>query len=155
MILNMIEGKPLPVYGQGLNVRDWLYVTDHAEAIWAIVRNAPAGETYNVGGENEWKNIDLVKHLCEVVASSRPGSRSTTISGSSSSSPTAPGTITATRSTAQDKATSSAGRRRTTSPRGLAATVAWYLGNTEWISAVRSGEYRKWIETNYSGMNRA
>jgi len=72
MILNMVEGKPLPVYGQGLNVRDWLYVTDHAEAIWTIVENAPAGETYNVGGENEWKNIDLVKHLCEVFGFELP-----------------------------------------------------------------------------------
>ena len=69
MILNMIEGKPLPVYGDGLNVRDWLYVTDHADAIMDVLRQGVPGETYNIGGENEWSNIDLIHSLCEIVAS--------------------------------------------------------------------------------------
>jgi dTDP-glucose 4,6-dehydratase len=68
MILNMLEGKSLPVYGEGKNVRDWLYVEDHAAAIWAIMTRAGAGETYNVGGETERRNIDLVHRLCEIVA---------------------------------------------------------------------------------------
>jgi len=68
MILNMLEGKSLPVYGEGKNVRDWLYVEDHASAIWAVMRRAGAGETYNVGGETERRNIALVHRLCEIVA---------------------------------------------------------------------------------------
>ncbi|HGJ64344.1 TPA: NAD-dependent epimerase/dehydratase family protein, partial [bacterium] len=68
MILNMIEGKPLPVYGDGKNVRDWLYVEDHASAIWNIMQQGRIGETYNIGGENEWENIKLVNVLCELVA---------------------------------------------------------------------------------------
>src|SRR5690606_16953041 len=65
---NALERKPLPVYGQGLNVRDWLYVEDHCEAIWAVIERGRLGETYNIGGNNEARNIDLVNRLCEIVA---------------------------------------------------------------------------------------
>jgi dTDP-glucose 4,6-dehydratase len=68
MILNIRDRKPLPVYGDGGNVRDWLYVDDHSSAIWTAVNRATAGDTFNVGGENEWKNIELVRKLCEIVA---------------------------------------------------------------------------------------
>ena len=154
MILNMVEGKPLPVYGQGLNVRDWLYVTDHAEAIWAIVGNAPAGETYNVGGENEWKNIDLVKHLCEVVAS-QTGASPDDYLGLIKYVTDRPGHDHRYAIDCSKIKRELGWTQAHDFPSGLAATVAWYLGNTEWINAVRSGEYRKWIETNYSGMNRS
>ena len=68
MILNMLEEKPLPVYGDGKNIRDWLYVEDHCSAVWKIIISGKEGETYNIGGENEWTNIDLVNRLCEIVA---------------------------------------------------------------------------------------
>jgi len=68
MILNMLNGKALPVYGKGENVRDWLFVEDHCSAVWKIVNEGMVGETYNVGGENEWRNIDLVNKICEIVA---------------------------------------------------------------------------------------
>lgn len=68
MILNMLKEKPLPVYGDGKNIRDWLYVEDHCAAVWLILRSGRIGETYNIGGENEWENIKLVKKLCEIVA---------------------------------------------------------------------------------------
>ncbi len=68
LITNMIEGKPLPVYGDGRNIRDWLYVDDHARAIWTILRKGATGHTYNIGGENEWENIRLVHRLCETMA---------------------------------------------------------------------------------------
>jgi len=154
MILNMLEGKPLPVYGQGLNVRDWLYVTDHAEAIWAIVRNAPSGETYNVGGENEWKNIDLVKHLCEVVAS-QTGASADDYLGLIKYVTDRPGHDHRYAIDCSKIKRELGWTQAHDFPSGLAATVAWYLGNTEWITAVRSGEYRTWIETNYGQMNRA
>lgn len=68
MITNMLAGKPLPVYGDGKNVRDWIYVDDHNAAVWLILRNGKTGESYNIGGENEWENIRLVKSLCGIVA---------------------------------------------------------------------------------------
>jgi len=152
--MNMVEGKPLPVYGQGLNVRDWLYVTDHAEAIWTIVANAPAGETYNVGGENEWKNIDLVKHLCEVVAE-QTGSPASEYLGLIKYVTDRPGhdhryAIDCTKIKRELGWT-----QAHDFPSGLRETVAWYLDNPGWIESVRSGEYRKWMETNYGAMNRA
>jgi len=67
MILNAVEGKPLPVYGQGQNVRDWLYVEDHCRAIWLVVQKGKVGETYNIGGNNEWKNIDIVYKICDIL----------------------------------------------------------------------------------------
>jgi dTDP-glucose 4,6-dehydratase len=154
MILNMLEAKPLPVYGQGLNVRDWLYVTDHAEAIWAIVRNAPAGETYNVGGENEWKNIDLVKHLCEVVAS-QTGASANDYLGLIKYVTDRPGHDHRYAIDCSKIKRELGWTQAHDFPSGLSATVAWYLGNAEWITAVRSGEYRTWMETNYGRMNRS
>jgi len=76
MIQNCIEEKPLPVYGQGLNIRDWLYVDDHADAVWQVMTRSKTGETWTVGGQNEWKNIDIVNLLCEIMGSlsSRPDS---------------------------------------------------------------------------------
>lgn len=148
MILNMMEGKDLPVYGDGTNVRDWLYVEDHAAALWSILRSSPAGETWNVGGDNEWRNIDLVRGLCDIVAEctgrnaddfqqlirfvkDRPGHDHRYAIDSSKLKDTlgwAP---------AHDFAS------------GLRATVRWYLENTNWVDGIRSGAYRDWIETNY------
>ena len=153
MILNMLDGKPLPVYGEGLNVRDWLYVTDHAEAIWTILQQAPAGETYNVGGENEWRNIDLVKNLCAVVAEQTGEPAQTYLDLI---------TFVTDRPGHDHRYAIDCGKIKgelgwTQShdfTGGLRDTVAWYLANGEWIDAVRSGEYRAWMQTNYEKMNR-
>jgi dTDP-glucose 4,6-dehydratase len=67
MVLNALEGKPLPVYGQGHNVRDWLYVTDHCKAVWKIMKEGTRGETYNIGGQCEMTNIDLVNRICDTI----------------------------------------------------------------------------------------
>ena len=153
MILNMIEGKTLPVYGEGKNVRDWLYVEDHASAIWTILGAAEVGETYNVGGENEWQNIDLVHHLCAVVAE-ETGVDSSTYLDLIKFVTDRPGhdhryAIDCT------KIKQELGWTRTHDfASGLRETVKWYLSNTEWIDSVRSGAYRTWIEANYGGMNR-
>ena len=74
MILNMLEGKPLPVYGDGRNIRDWLYVEDHNAAVWSIMQEGRIGETYNIGGENEWENIKLLGRLISIVAEETGGS---------------------------------------------------------------------------------
>ena len=154
MILNMLEGKPLPVYGEGLNVRDWLYVTDHAEAIWAILNRAPAGETYNVGGENEWRNIDLVKNLCAVVAeqTDKPTQTYLDLIAFVTDRPGHDHRYAIDCTKIKRELGWTQAHDFTD---GLRDTVAWYLANGAWIDAVRSGEYRSWMETNYERMGRA
>lgn len=148
MILNMKSEKPLPVYGDGKNVRDWLYVEDHCLGVWLVVNEGKAGETYNIGGENEWHNIDLVQKLCEIVAEKTGKSRDyykkliTFVKDR-------PGhdrryAINC------DKIKNELNFRQTVEfSQGLEKTVDWYLNNKEWIERVKSGEYRKWIERNY------
>ncbi len=148
MILNMVDEKPLPVYGDGKNIRDWLFVEDHCLGVWLVVNRGKVGQTYNIGGENEWTNIDLVNRLCEIVAGKTGKSRDfykkliTFVKDR-------PGhdrryAINC------DKIKKELGFAQTVDfTQGLEKTVDWYLHNTEWVSRVKSGEYRKWIETNY------
>ncbi|NBF39123.1 MAG: dTDP-glucose 4,6-dehydratase [Spirochaetes bacterium] len=148
MILNILEGKPLPVYGDGKNIRDWLYVTDHAEAIWMIMNAGGAGETYLVGGENEWENLTLVETLCDKVAAAagRPASKARELITFVSDRPGHD------RRYAVDcrKVKNELGwAQRHSFSEGLDATIRWYMENTEWVEQVRSGEYQKWIEDNY------
>jgi dTDP-glucose 4,6-dehydratase len=149
MILNCLERKPLPVYGKGENIRDWLYVTDHCEAIWRVIESGRDGQTYNIGGHNEVKNLEVVQLLCALVA------RETKTPESE---------LTALINYVQDRpghdlryAIDSTKMRKELgwSPRetfetGLAKTVRWYLQSTDWVRQVRSGDYRKWIEQNYA-----
>jgi dTDP-glucose 4,6-dehydratase len=148
MILNMLEGKPLPVYGDGSNVRDWLYVRDHAAALWAIVRGGRTGGTWNIGGGNEWRNIDLVRALCDLVAE-RTGRDPAALRGLIRYVKDRPGHD---RRYAIDA--SRIRRDLGWTPEhdfasGLRETVTWYLAHMDWVDAVRSGEYRKWLEVNY------
>jgi dTDP-glucose 4,6-dehydratase len=148
MIMNLVEDKPLPIYGDGLNVRDWLYVDDHAEAVWRIVRSGRAGETYNVGGEGERTNLEIVRLLIERVAAETGKSRAALES-----------LITFVRDRpghdrryAIDftKLKSELGwlpRRNLAS--GLAETVRFYFAHRDWIERVRAGAYRDWLRENY------
>jgi dTDP-glucose 4,6-dehydratase len=148
MILNLFEGKPLPVYGDGLNVRDWLYVDDHAEALWLIVCSGRQGETYNVGGEGERTNLEIIRLLIASV-SGATGKRGDELERLITFVKDRPGHD---RRYAIDF-----GKLRAElgwSPRhdlssGLADTVRWYLGNSGWIERVRTGAYREWMATNY------
>lgn len=149
MILNMLEEKPLPVYGDGRNIRDWLYVEDHCSAVWKIVTEGKVGETYNIGGENEWENIKLVNKLCEIVATKtgkdkdyykrlitfvkdRPGhDRRYAINCV--------------------KIKRELGWTQSVSfDEGLEKTVDWYLNNKKWVDNVKSGEYQNWLNKNYN-----
>ena len=153
MILNMVEGKPLPVYGDGSNIRDWLYVTDHTDAITDIIEKGKPGETYNIGGENEWTNLDLVNRLCEIVAE-ESGKSAETYKSFISFVNDRPGHD---QRYAIDcaKIKSELGwTQKHSFDEGLRKTVRWYLDNNEWIDSVRSGEYRKWIEANYEKQGR-
>ena len=148
MIGNIQNGKPLPVYGDGANVRDWLYVVDHASAIWAVINKGRLGETYNVGGENEWKNLDLVNYLCEEMARATGKDKDhykTLITFVKDR----PGhdqryAIDCTKIKNELGWTQSV-----TFEVGLRKTVEWYLKNTEWVDHVTSGEYQKWVQYNY------
>jgi dTDP-glucose 4,6-dehydratase len=148
MILNLFEGKELPVYGDGLNVRDWLYVDDHAEALWRIVRSGRAGETYNVGGNNEWTNLAIVERLIELVAE---------LSGKSQSEleklirfvKDRPGHDRRYAIDASKLERELGWKPRHSLEQGLRATVRWYAAHPEWVRAVRSGSYRAWIDANY------
>ncbi|MCK5374904.1 MAG: dTDP-glucose 4,6-dehydratase, partial [Alphaproteobacteria bacterium] len=138
MILNTLDKKPLPVYGEGLNVRDWLYVTDHADAIWKIITQGTIGESYNVGGENEWKNIDVVNKLCELV-SGETGEPVDTYKDLITYVTDRPGhdlryAINC------DKIKNELGwKQSVTFEEGLLSTIRWYIKNTDWIKHVQSG----------------
>jgi len=154
VILNALEGKPIPVYGDGRNVRDWLYVGDHCSAIWAIMNKGRRGETYNVGGNNEMENIQVVGLICDILdeycgmidggprrrlityVKDRPGhDRRYAIDGSKLMRELgwAPHESFAT---------------------GIRKTVRWYLDNRKWVDRLISGEYKAWIKENY-GTNRS
>jgi dTDP-glucose 4,6-dehydratase len=150
MILNALDGKPLPVYGDGLNIRDWLYVRDHCEAIRQVLARGRTGETYNVGGKNEIRNIDVVTTVCRKLDASRPRA-----SGKYEELITyvkdRPGHD---RRYAIDpsKIEREIGwQPAETFASGIEKTVRWYLDNEAWIASVRSGAYRQWIETQYGG----
>ena len=149
MILNALEGKQLPVYGDGRNVRDWLFVEDHCSAIRAVIERGRVGETYNIGGNSERKNLDVVTAICDLVDELRPdvalGSRRKLITFVTDR----PGHD---RRYAID--TSKISRELEWQPAeefesGLRNTVAWYLEHGAWIENVRTGAYRDWIRQNY------
>jgi dTDP-glucose 4,6-dehydratase len=148
MICNMEARKPLPVYGDGKNIRDWLYVEDHNAAVWTIMKNGKAGEKYNIGGETEWENIRLVEELCKTYAA-LTGVPLAEIMGLITYVKDRPGHD---RRYAIDcsKLKNELGWQKAHDfQSGLEKTVQWYIENKLWIESVQSGEYRKWIETNY------
>jgi dTDP-glucose 4,6-dehydratase len=148
MILNMTENKPLPVYGDGANVRDWLYVEDHCSAVWRILQRGEVGKTYNVGGENEWKNIALVELLCERVAVAQ-GKEKDRYKKLITFVKDRPGHDRRYAIDCERIKVELGWRQEIGFEKGIDETVRWYLDNGEWIDRIRSGEYRKWIERNY------
>jgi len=149
MILNALEGKPLPVYGDGGNVRDWLYVGDHCGAIRTVLERGRCGETYNVGGNSERKNLDVVTTVCDLVDEMRPdtaiGSRRKLITFVKDR----PGhdrryAIDATKISCQ-----LGWKPAEQFESGLRQTVRWYLDNLAWVENVRTGAYLQWIQQNY------
>lgn len=150
MILNMQEGKNLPVYGEGKNIRDWIYVEDHNRAVWQIVKDGITGQKYNIGGENEWQNIKLLDKLIELTAKeaglNADDVRKTIVHVKDRPGHDARYAIDCT------KIKKELGwERKMTFEEGLTLTVKWYLSHKEWIERVQSGEYLKWIDSNYAG----
>jgi dTDP-glucose 4,6-dehydratase len=148
MINNILHNKPLPVYGKGEQVRDWLWVKDHAAAIDLIFHNSKAGETYNIGGNNEWKNIDLVNKVCDIMDRklNRPLGTSARL-------------ITFVKDRAghdkryaidASKIKNDLGWQPSTSfEEGCEETITWYLSNTEWLTNVTSGAYHGYYDKQY------
>ncbi len=150
MILNALEGKPLPVYGDGKNVRDWLFVEDHCAAIRAVLERGRPGETYNIGGSSEKANIDVVHTICSLVDEMRPEPGSAPRTRLITYVQDRPGhdrryAIDATKIT-RELGWQPAEKFET----GLRKTVQWYLENSAWIDSVRTGAYREWIAKNYA-----
>lgn len=149
MIYNAISGKPLPVYGDGKNVRDWLFVTDHCSAIRSVLSKGRVGEVYNVGGSNEVKNIDVVNHLCSILDELRPKT-----SGSYRDQITyvkdraGHDRRYAINSSKIEKEL--AWKAKETFETGLKKTVEWYLSNPSWVENIVSGNYKDWIKKNYN-----
>lgn len=149
MILNAYEGKPLPVYGKGDNIRDWLFVEDHARALRLVLSDGRVGETYNIGGRSERSNLEVVKAICDLVHQMKgegetphPRELITFVTDR-------PGHD---RRYAIDdcRIENELGWRPIESfESGLETTVRWYLDNSEWLERVRTGTYREWIQTNY------
>lgn len=148
MINNIKTGKKLPVYGDGLNIRDWVYVEDHNRAVWLIIKNGKTGEKYNIGGENEWTNIKLLKEVIK-LESNELGLSKDDVEKTITFVKDRPGHD---RRYAIDctKIKKELGwQRKVTFEEGLLHTIKWYLKNTDWIDNILSGEYRNWIENNY------
>ncbi len=150
MILNALEGKQLPVYGQGTNVRDWLYVEDHADAIWRILQRGRSGRTYLIGGENEWQNLRLVHAICDKVAALL-GEPAEQLRGLIRFVKDRPGHDQRYAVDCSKIKQELGWRPRHAFDAGLDATISWYRDNTQWVERVRSGAYKDWIEANYAG----
>jgi dTDP-glucose 4,6-dehydratase len=147
MIANALEGKALPVYGDGRQVRDWLYVADHCEAIRVALARGRPGETYNVGGNSERRNLEVVHALCDALQQARPraGGYRPLVQFVADR----PGHDRRYAIDARKIASELGWSPRESFESGLAKTVRWYLEHAEWVAQVKSGEYRQWVETNY------
>ena len=143
MILNAIEGKPLPVYGDGGNVRDWLYVEDHCEALRRVLEAGRPGQTYNIGGNCEQRNVDVVETICRVVDQLRPGLPHAPCRKLIRFVTDRPGHDRRYAIDAAKIENELGWRPAHDFESGLGATVAWYLENPEWVERVQSGKYRR------------
>lgn len=146
-ILNALDGKPLPIYGDGQNIRDWLYVIDHCEAIYLVLQHGKIGETYNIGGLNEQTNLTVVKNICAILDKLAP--KSTSYADLINFVADRPGHD---RRYAIDctKISNELGwQPKENFDSGLLKTVQWYLNNSNWVQQVRSGAYQNWLKQNY------
>ena len=150
MIVNALAGKPLPVYGDGMQVRDWLYVKDHCSAIRRVLEDGRLGETYNVGGWNEKPNIDIVNTVCALLDELRPRADGASYSTQISYVKDRPGHDRRYAIDARKLEKDLGWKPAETFETGIRKTVAWYLENTEWVAHVQSGAYRDWVSKQYT-----
>jgi len=149
MVLNALDGKSLPVYGDGKNVRDWLYVKDHCKAVWTIMKKGRRGQTYNIGGNCELYNINVVNKLCDMLDVIKPGGADKPRRGLITFVKDRPGHDLR---YAMDfsKLEKDLGWKPDESfETGIEKTIKWYIDNKGWVERVKSGEYLKWIDQQY------
>lgn len=154
VVLNALSGKPLPIYGDGKNIRDWLYVEDHCEALRVVLERGLVGEIYNIGGRCEKTNVEVVKTICRLLDETRADSPYVPHSSLITFVKDRPGHD---RRYAIDS--SKIERELGWSPKetfdtGLKKTIQWYLANSEWVESVQTGAYREWIRTNYESRDK-
>ena len=147
-MLNALEGRELPVYGTGGNSRDWLFVEDHCDAVWLVVERGRAGQTYNVGGGEERKNIDIVRTICRLVAE-KTGRPEAQVQGLIRFVADRPGHDWRYAIDAAKIEKELGWKPRMDLATGLARTLSWYMDNPAWVKAVQAGEHQKWLEKNY------
>nr|WP_294841381.1 dTDP-glucose 4,6-dehydratase [uncultured Methylotenera sp.] len=150
VIHNALAGKPLPVYGNGLQVRDWLYVEDHCAAIRRVLEAGKVGEVYNVGGWNEKTNIDIVRTLCRMLDAKQPRVNGQSYADLITYVADRPGHDIRYAIDATKIATELGWKPAETFETGIEKTVNWYLAHQDWVNNITSGDYRNWIQTHYS-----
>ena len=151
MIVNALAGKPLPVYGDGMQVRDWLYVKDHCSAIRRVLEAGRLGETYNVGGCNEKPNIEIVRTVCALLHELRPRADGQSYATQITHVTDRPGHDRRYAIDARKLERELGWKPAETFETGIRKTVQWYLAHPDWVQNVQSGAYRDWIGQNYSG----
>ena len=149
-ITNALAGKPLPIYGDGLQVRDWLYVGDHCSAIREVLANGKPGETYNIGGWNEKANIDVVKIICQILDGLRPRTDGKSYAEQITFVKDRPGHDRRYAIDASKIARELGWKPKETFDSGIQKTVQWYLDNPVWVEGVVSGSYRDWLQKQYN-----
>jgi dTDP-glucose 4,6-dehydratase len=149
MIVNALAGKPLPVYGDGMQVRDWLYVKDHCSAIRRVLESGRIGETYNVGGWNEKPNIEIVHTICDLLDELRPRADGASYRAQITHVPDRPGHDRRYAVDARKVERELGWKPVETFETGIRKTVQWYLDNADWVRDVQSGAYRDWIDRQY------
>lgn len=149
VILNALDAKPLPVYGNGQQIRDWLFVEDHARALYKVVTEGVVGETYNVGGHNEKQNIEVVKTICKILDELKPQANGQTYESLITFVKDRPGHDLRYAIDATKIANELGWKPEETFETGIRKTVEWYLNNSEWVNRVKSGEYQSWLEKQY------
>ncbi len=153
VILNAVNGKPLPIYGKGDNIRDWLYVDDHARALRLVLERGKLGETYNIGGWNEKTNLEVVQSICAILDELHP--QGTPHNKLITYVADRPGHDRRYAIDATKIANGLGWKPQETFESGLRKTVEWYLHNTEWVQGVTSGDYQHWVQENYSNRSAA
>ena len=149
VILNALDGKPLPVYGDGKQIRDWLYVEDHARALYLVATTAKVGETYNIGGHNEKQNIDVVKTICTILDNIKPRTDGQSYTQQITFVKDRPGHDLRYAIDASKINKELGWQPQETFESGIQKTVEWYLANEDWVNHVKSGEYQNWVEKQY------
>ncbi|MFT3742530.1 MAG: dTDP-glucose 4,6-dehydratase [Gammaproteobacteria bacterium] len=150
MCLNALEGKPLPIYGNGQNIRDWLHVSDHCAAVRLILAKGRLGESYNIGGQAEWTNLAVVQSICDLLQSRRPQTNPHYYHNLIQYVTDRPGHD---QRYAMDitKISQELGwQPRWNFSEGLSATIDWYLNHGDWVNQIRTGHYTQWLEENYT-----